>query len=131
MMILSSDQFAAPSDSTFTNPILPGFHADPSICRAGDDYYLFTSTFEYFPDVPVYHSSDLVNWHQIGYVLTRKSQLNFSKKPFTEKDFPPTETYCAGDLAFRQHAGGHTDGPNWPTFLNFAERYFKAVATTQ
>ena len=53
------------------------------------------------------------------------------KKPFTEKVFPPTETYCDGDLAFRQHAGGHTDGPNWPTFLNFAERFFKTAATNR
>ena len=53
------------------------------------------------------------------------------KKPFAEKDFPPTETYCEGDLAFRQHAGGHTDAPNWPTFLNFAEKYFKGSAAGQ
>ncbi len=46
------------------------------------------------------------------------------KQPFTAREFPPTETLCDGDLAFRQHAGGHTDGPNWPTFLNFAARYF-------
>mgnify|MGYP000968962494 CR=1 FL=1 len=46
------------------------------------------------------------------------------KNPFTEKEFPPVETYCEGDLAFRQHSGGHTDGPNWPVFLSFAEKYF-------
>jgi hypothetical protein len=48
------------------------------------------------------------------------------KQPFTAKEFPPTETLCDGDLAFRQHAGGHTDGPNWPTFLDFAARYFES-----
>jgi hypothetical protein len=53
------------------------------------------------------------------------------KKPFAEKDFPPTEIYCDGDVAFRQHGGGHTDAPNWPTFLNFTERFFKATTTNQ
>ncbi len=48
------------------NPILRGFNPDPSICRKGDDYYLVTSSFEFFPSIPVYHSKDLVNWRQIG-----------------------------------------------------------------
>jgi alpha-N-arabinofuranosidase len=60
---------------TFRNPILPGCYPDPSICRVGDDYYLVTSTFEYFPGLPVFHSRDLVHWHQIGHVLDRASQL--------------------------------------------------------
>ena len=50
----------------YHNPVLKGFHPDPSICRSGSDYYLVTSSFEYFPGIPVYHSSDLVNWTQIG-----------------------------------------------------------------
>jgi alpha-N-arabinofuranosidase len=60
---------------TFRNPILPGCYPDPSICRVGDDYYLVTSTFEYFPGLPIFHSRDLVHWHQIGYVLNRALQL--------------------------------------------------------
>jgi alpha-N-arabinofuranosidase len=60
---------------TFLNPILSGCYPDPSICRAGDDYYLVTSTFEYFPGLPIFHSRDLVHWHQIGHVLDRASQL--------------------------------------------------------
>ncbi|MEV7971031.1 glycoside hydrolase family 43 protein, partial [Sphaerisporangium sp. NPDC088356] len=59
----------------FSNPILPGFYPDPSICRVGDDYYLVTSTFEWFPGVPIFHSRDLVHWRQIGHVLDRASQL--------------------------------------------------------
>lgn len=59
----------------FRNPILSGFHPDPSICRLGDDYYLATSTFEYFPGVPIFHSRDLVHWRQIGHALDRPSQL--------------------------------------------------------
>lgn len=57
------------------NPILSGFYPDPSICRVGEDYYLVTSTFEYFPGLPVFHSRDLVHWRQIGHVLDRPSQL--------------------------------------------------------
>ncbi len=60
---------------TYNNPILPGFYSDPSVCRVGDDYYLITSTFEYYPGVPVFHSKDLVNWQQIGYCIHRKEQL--------------------------------------------------------
>ncbi len=59
----------------FRNPILPGFYPDPSICRVGDDYYLVTSTFEYFPGLPIWHSRDLVHWRQIGHVLDRPAQL--------------------------------------------------------
>lgn len=59
----------------YTNPVIPGFHPDPSICRAGDDYYLVTSTFEYYPGVPIFHSRDLVHWRQIGHCLTTAGQL--------------------------------------------------------
>lgn len=62
----------------FRNPVLPGFHADPSVCRAGDDYYLVNSTFQYFPGVPVFHSKDLVHWEQVGNCLTRRSQLDLT-----------------------------------------------------
>ena len=60
---------------TFRNPILPGCYPDPSICRVGDDYYLVTSTFEYYPGLPIFHSRDLIQWRQIGHVLNRPSQL--------------------------------------------------------
>ena len=61
---------------TITNPILPGFHPDPSIIRVGDDYYLATSTFEWFPGVALFHSRDLAHWRPIGHALTRRSQLD-------------------------------------------------------
>lgn len=57
--------------TTFKNPILTGMNPDPSICRVGDDFYLITSTFEYFPGLPIYQSKDLVHWKQIGHVLSR------------------------------------------------------------
>lgn len=60
---------------TYTNPIISGFYSDPSVCRVGEDYYLVTSTFEYFPGVPVFHSKDLVNWEQIGHVIHRRDQI--------------------------------------------------------
>ena len=63
------------AQKTFQNPVLPGFHPDPSLCRVGDDYYMVTSSFEWFPGLPVFHSRDLVNWEQIGHVLNRPSQL--------------------------------------------------------
>lgn len=62
----------------YKNPVLPGFHADPSVCRAGDDFYLVNSTFQYFPGVPVFHSKDLIHWEQVGNCLTRPSQLDLS-----------------------------------------------------
>jgi alpha-N-arabinofuranosidase len=74
----------------FANPILPGFYPDPSICRVGDDYYLVTSTFEYFPGVPIFHSRDLVNWRQIGHALTRASQLPLQQAKSSEGIFAPT-----------------------------------------
>ncbi len=62
-------------DGVFTNPVIPGMHPDPSICRVGYDYYLACSSFEYFPGVPIFHSRDLMHWEQIGNALDRPSQL--------------------------------------------------------
>lgn len=64
---------------TYTNPVIPGFYSDPSVCRVGDDYYMVTSTFEYFPGVPIFHSKDLVNWNKIGHCITREEQLSRGK----------------------------------------------------
>ena len=63
-------------EATYTNPILPGAHPDPSICRDGNDYYIVNSTFEYFPGLPVHHSTDLVNWELVGYGLHRPEQVS-------------------------------------------------------
>lgn len=61
---------------TIRNPILPGFNPDPSIVRVGADYYIATSTFEWFPGVRLHHSRDLVHWRLIGHALTRTAQLD-------------------------------------------------------
>lgn len=63
-------------EASYHNPILPGWYSDPSVCTNGEgDYFLATSTFVYFPGVPLFHSRDLVNWRQIGHILDRESQL--------------------------------------------------------
>ena len=81
---------------TFRNPILPGFYPDPSICRVGEDYYLVTSTFEYFPGLPVFHSRDLVHWRQIGHVLDRPSQLHLEGIRSSGGLFAPTIRHSGG-----------------------------------
>lgn len=81
---------------TFRNPILAGFYPDPSVCRVGEDYYMVTSTFEYFPGVPMFHSKDLVHWRQIGHVLDRPSQLNLDGIPASRGIYAPTLRYHEG-----------------------------------
>jgi len=81
---------------TYHNPVIPGFNPDPSVCRVGDDYYLVTSTFEYFPGVPIYHSKDLVNWKMIGHVLHRPEQLDLDKVASTAGIYAPTLRYHNG-----------------------------------
>jgi xylan 1,4-beta-xylosidase len=80
----------------FKNPIIPGFYPDPSICRVGEDYYLATSSFEYFPGVPLFHSKDLVHWRQIGHCLTRRSQLNLDTAGASGGIYAPTLRYHNG-----------------------------------
>ncbi|MFF8021764.1 family 43 glycosylhydrolase [Streptomyces sp. NPDC007896] len=82
------------------NPIIPGFHPDPSICRAGEDYYLVTSSFEYFPGVPVFHSRDLIEWEQVGNVLDRPSQLRVrrSREGANAGIYAPTIRYHDGEF---------------------------------
>ena len=83
-------------EANFNNPILPGFYPDPSICRVGDDYWLVTSSFSYFPGVPVFHSLDLVNWEQVGHVLDRPSQLDLDGVGHSQGIFAPTIRYHQG-----------------------------------
>lgn len=78
------------------NPILSGFYPDPSICAVGEDFYLVTSTFAYFPGVPIFHSKDLANWEQIGNVFTRESQLNLKGAGHSQGIFAPTLRYNNG-----------------------------------
>lgn len=75
------------------NPILPGFNPDPSICRAGEDYYIAVSTFEWFPGVGIYHSKDLKNWRLISRPLNRLSQLNMLGNPDSGGVWAPALSY--------------------------------------
>ena len=62
-----------------SNPIIPGFYPDPSVCRVGDDYYLACSSFELCPAIPIFHSRDLAHWEQIGCALTPENGLHVEK----------------------------------------------------
>ncbi len=84
------------SENIYTNPILSGFYPDPSICRVEDDYYLVTSTFAYWPGVPIFHSKDLVHWKQIGNILDRKEQLPLQNIETSRGIFAPTLRYHDG-----------------------------------
>lgn len=85
-----------PRITSYHNPVLPGFHPDPSIVRVGAWFYLVTSSFEFFPGVPIHRSSDLVHWQQIGSVLTRDSQLPLAEAGPSGGIFAPTIRYHAG-----------------------------------
>ncbi len=80
----------------YKNPVIPGFHPDPSICKVGDDFYLVNSSFEFFPGVPIFHSKDLINWEQIGHCLTRPSQVNLEKIGASGGIYAPTIRYNNG-----------------------------------
>lgn len=95
----------------YENPIIPGFYPDPSICRAGEDYYLVNSSFEFFPGVPLWHSRDLFNWEQKGYVLNRKSQLPLKNSGTSGGIYAPTIRYHNG--RFYMITTNVTDGGNF------------------
>lgn len=81
---------------TYKNPIMPGFHPDPSICRVGDTFYLVHSTFVYFPGVPIYASKDLVHWKQIGNILDRESNVPLGDTRHSGGIYAPTLRYHDG-----------------------------------
>ena len=98
------------------NPLLPGTYPDPSICRVGDDYYLVTSTFEYFPGLPVFHSRDLVSWRQLGHAIDRADQLDLSHVPSSGGLFAPTLRHHDGVFYLVNtlvHAGEGVQGGNF------------------
>ncbi|WP_405776830.1 glycoside hydrolase family 43 protein [Streptomyces sp. NBC_01538] len=95
------------ADATFPNPVIPGFHPDPSVCRVGDDYYLVCSSFEYFPGIPVFHSRDLIHWTQIGNALDRPAQLRLTAALSSGGIYAPT---------LRHH-----DGRFWLIVTNVSE----------
>src|SRR5512140_3053610 len=100
--------------TTFHNPIRPGCYPAPSICRVNDDYYLVTSTFEYFPGLPVFHSRDLVHWHLIGHALDRPSQLPLDGVRPSGGLYAPTIRYHRGTFYIANTlVDGHTRSGNF------------------
>jgi alpha-N-arabinofuranosidase len=94
----------------YKNPVVPGFHPDPSICRVGRDFYLVTSSFEYFPGVPIFRSRDLVHWKQIGYCLDRPSQLPLDGAAASMGIWAPTLRHHTGTFYMtttNQSSGGN------------------------
>ena len=82
--------------NSYQNPIVPGFYPDPSICRAGEEYYMIHSSFAYFPGIPVFRSRNLTEWTQIGHVLERNSQIPLSGCGHSEGIYAPTLRYHEG-----------------------------------
>jgi xylan 1,4-beta-xylosidase len=85
-----------PRLTSYRNPVIPGFHPDPSVVRVGEWFYLVNSTFEFFPGVPVHRSRDLVHWELIGHALTRDSQLPLEKAGASRGIFAPTLRHHRG-----------------------------------
>jgi len=81
---------------SLSNPILPGFYPDPSICRVGNDFYMITSSFSLFPGIPIFHSTDLMHWEQIGHVLDRESQLHVTADHMVAGIMAPTIRFHNG-----------------------------------
>lgn len=114
----------------YRNPILSGYYPDPSVVRVGSDYYLVNSSFAHFPGLPVWHSTDLVNWTQIGNAIDRPGQLDLSGRAVSEAVFAPdisvhdgtfyivnTCVQCRGNFVItaRNPAGPWSD-PIWLPF---------------
>jgi len=103
---------------TIHNPVLPGFHPDPSILRVGDDYFLATSTFEWYPGVRLHQSRDLVHWRPLGGVLNDVRLLDLRGDADSGGIWAPCLSYADGlfHLVFtdvRSYGGGFWDVPNY------------------
>ncbi|WP_411350147.1 glycoside hydrolase family 43 protein [Paenibacillus sp. WLX2291] len=80
----------------YNNPVMKGFYPDPSVCKVNDTYYLVCSSFQYFPGVPLFESTDLINWRQIGHCLTRSSQVQLNQINSSGGVFAPTIRHHRG-----------------------------------
>lgn len=103
-----------------SNPILPGFNPDPSICRVGDDYYIAVSTFEWFPGVRIHHSKDLVNWRLLTHALQETRLLDMKGVPSSGGVWAPALTWSDGLFylcytVVHQHEAATKDTPNYLT----------------
>ncbi|MBL7259865.1 glycoside hydrolase family 43 protein [Paractinoplanes lichenicola] len=101
-----------------SNPVLPGFHPDPSILRVGTDYYIATSTFEWFPGVRVHHSANLVDWTPLGGALNEKRLLDLTGTGDSNGVWAPNLSYAHGEFHLlysdvATFAGGYWDPQNY------------------
>lgn len=97
----------------YRNPVLPGCHPDPSICRFGDRYLLVTSTFEYLPGLPVHASTDLVDWEPVGHAIHRPEQLDLAGLDSSSGLYAPTIRVVGDRLVVVCTVVGPDDG-SWP-----------------
>ncbi len=102
------------------NPVLPGFNPDPSFCRVGEDYYLATSTFEWFPGVQIHQSRDLVNWTLVARPLNRAALLDMRGAPDSCGIWAPCLSHADGKFWLvytnvRRFDGAFKDAPNYIT----------------
>ena len=102
------------------NPILPGFNPDPSICRVGEDYYIATSTFEWYPGVQIFHSRDLANWKLVARPLNRADLLDMRGNPDSGGVWAPCLSHADGKfwLVFtdvKRLEGSFKDSHNYVT----------------
>lgn len=100
------------------NPVLRGFNPDPSFLRVGDDYYIATSTFEWWPGVQIHHSRDLVHWRLLTHALTRPSQLDLTGNPDSGGIWAPDLSYAHGQFYLlytdvKSWVGPYKDTPNY------------------
>ena len=93
---IAAAMFALTAMAQNVNPVIPGFHPDPSVCRVGDKFYLVNSSFQYFPGVPIFESTDMQHWTQIGNVLDRQSQLPLKGASSWLGIYAPTIRYNDG-----------------------------------
>ena len=105
---------------TYKNPIISGMNPDPSICRVGDDFYLVTSTFEFYPGLPIYHSKDLVNWKMIGYALDRPSNCPMEGAGSSGGNYAPAISYNNGTfyISCTNYGGKGSQGVFYVTATN-------------
>ena len=93
---------------TYINPIIPGSNPDPSITRTSKGFFLITSSFDFFPGIPIYHSTDLIQWKLISHVLTRRSQLDIRAVEVGGGVWAPTVRYRSAEQEGRLEAEGGT-----------------------
>ena len=82
--------------SVFHNPVISGFHPDPSVCRVGNDYYLAVSSFAYLPGIPLFHSTNLTDWEPIGHVFDRPGMVDLSGLDVSDGLWAPTIRHHRG-----------------------------------